>query len=221
MWSKAIAIHTFVVVMWGPYRHPYFVAYATVGLTWFFLVFFIAISVSVHTHGSDFYYTPVGVSLSAVYLSCTNHIWWQYWCWIGNHYRAEQFTGQYIWIWISMFVSFLTYVPLFFWARGNITVSPTYWWKFRVHRGNDIGQDGDPDGRKRRSIRMIVSVMSFTPKIPIIWIPCCVSQIPHRIRRGRPSIQCGPLENTLQQCCIPFTCCNIWSVCPIRSLWRI
>ncbi|KIM92305.1 hypothetical protein PILCRDRAFT_118109 [Piloderma croceum F 1598] len=130
--------------MWGPYRHRYFVAYTTVGLTWFFLASFIAISVSVHTHGSDFYYTPVG-----------------YWCWIGNRHRVEQFTGQYMWIWIAMFVSFLTYVPLFFWARGNITVSPMHWWKFMVRRDNNLVQDIDPDGRKRRSICMIVYPIVF------------------------------------------------------------
>jgi len=58
-----------------------------------------------------------------------------------------------------MFISFLTYTPLFFWARGNISVSPTHWWKFRMHQGKDVVQDIDPDGRKRRSIGMIASVL--------------------------------------------------------------
>lgn len=62
-----------------------------------------------------------------------------------------------------MVVSFLTYTPLFVWARGNISVSPTHWWKFRVHKGKDVVQDIDPDGRKKRSIGMIVSVISHSP----------------------------------------------------------
>jgi len=58
-----------------------------------------------------------------------------------------------------MFISFFTYTPLFFWARGNITVDATHWWKFKVHRDNDGVQDIDPDGRRRRSIEMIASVV--------------------------------------------------------------
>jgi hypothetical protein len=52
-----------------------------------------------------------------------------------------------------MFVSFITYTPLFFWARGHITVSSTHWWKFRVHK--EVVQTIDPDGRNRRAIGMI------------------------------------------------------------------
>jgi hypothetical protein len=80
----------------------------------------------------------------------------QYWCWIGNHYKTEQYVGQYVWVWATMFISFLTYTPLFFWARGNITVSTTHWWKFRIHK--EAIQTIDPDGRKRRSIGMIAFV---------------------------------------------------------------
>lgn len=60
---KAIAVHTFVVVFWeieDSRRSP---AYFVVGLTWIFLAFFIAMSVSNHTRGSEIYETPVGVSV--------------------------------------------------------------------------------------------------------------------------------------------------------------
>jgi len=60
---KAIAMHTFVVILWGPRNRQYLTAYATVGLTWLFLILFIAISVSLHTHGSNVYESPAGVSL--------------------------------------------------------------------------------------------------------------------------------------------------------------
>lgn len=66
-----------------------------------------------------------------------------------------------------MFVSFITHTPLFFWARGNISISPMRWWKLRVHKGKDVVQDIDPDGRKRRSIGMIVSVSLTTTVILI------------------------------------------------------
>ena len=56
-------MHTFVVILWGPRKRQYLTAYATVGLTWLFLILFIAISVSLHTHGSNNYENPDGVSL--------------------------------------------------------------------------------------------------------------------------------------------------------------
>ena len=61
--NKAIAIHTFLVVMWGSGTHPYFTAYVIVSFTWLFLVVFIAITVVPNTHSPNFYETPVGVSL--------------------------------------------------------------------------------------------------------------------------------------------------------------
>ncbi|KIM74393.1 hypothetical protein PILCRDRAFT_828227 [Piloderma croceum F 1598] len=142
--TLTIAVHTFVVILWGPRKRQYLTAYATVGLTWLFLVLFIAISVSLHTHGSNVYENPDG-----------------YWCWIGDRYSKEQFAGQYVWVWTTVVVSFLTYTPLFVWARGNISVSPTHWWKFRVHKGKDVVKDIDPDGRKKRSIGMIVYPLVF------------------------------------------------------------
>jgi len=142
--TLAIALHTFIVVLWGPRRHQYFTAYIVVGLTWLFVGLFIVLTVTLNTHGSNFYETPAG-----------------YWCWIGNHYKPEQYAGQGVWVWIAMFISFFTYTPLFFWARGNISVSQTHWWKFRVHRDKDAVQYIDPDGRKRRSIEMIVYPLVF------------------------------------------------------------
>jgi len=116
-----------------------------------------------------------------------------------------------------MFVSFLTYVPLFFWARGNITVSSTHWWKFRVHSSSDVVQDIDPDGRKRRSIGMIVSVN--IPCLPIINISSYHSQLPTCVRRSRSSILRGPLGNTLRQCYTQFTYYNFCSIFSIWSFW--
>lgn len=46
--------------MWD-IRPPQHVAYTVVGLTWMFIAFFIAMTVAIHTRGSQFYETPVGV----------------------------------------------------------------------------------------------------------------------------------------------------------------
>jgi hypothetical protein len=58
-----------------------------------------------------------------------------------------------------MFVSFLTYTILFFWARGNLTVSPTCWWKIRVHKDKDVVNSIDPNTRKRTAMGMIAFVV--------------------------------------------------------------
>jgi len=140
----AIAVHTFIVVIWD-IRLTENIAYVVVGLTWIFITWFIAMTVTNHTQGGHFYETPVG-----------------YWCWIGTHFTAEQKGGQYVWVWITVFVSFLTYTPLFFWARGNISISEQHWWKFRTQRSIDAQQHIDPNVDHRwRAVRMIAYPIVF------------------------------------------------------------
>jgi hypothetical protein len=63
-------------------------------------------------------------------------------------------------------VSILAYIPLFFWARGNITVSTEHWWKITFHSSKENIQGIDPDGRRRRSLGMIAYVMLFSRSGP-------------------------------------------------------
>ena len=46
----------------------------------------------------------------------------QFWCWIGNgsKYNVERLAGEYVWMWIALAVSLLTYIPLVWkcWALG-------------------------------------------------------------------------------------------------------
>ena len=72
---KAIAIHTFFVVVWGSGTHPYFTAYVIVSFTWLFLIVFIAITAVPNTHGPNFYETPVGVSLLLYIMSHLIYSW--------------------------------------------------------------------------------------------------------------------------------------------------
>jgi hypothetical protein len=65
---KAIAVHTFVVVMWGLYKHRYSIAYTVVGITWLFLAILIVVNVTAHNHEPNIFYTPVGVCFIAYLL---------------------------------------------------------------------------------------------------------------------------------------------------------
>ena len=71
MLAKTIAIHTFIVILWGTRSHQYITAYTVAGITWLFIGLFITITVSIHTHGSNFYEAPVGVSLLFLLFSLT------------------------------------------------------------------------------------------------------------------------------------------------------
>jgi len=51
------------------------------------------------------------------------------------------------------------YVLLFFWARGNISVDQSHWWKIGFHRACPRI---DPDGWRRRSLNMIAYPLVYT-----------------------------------------------------------
>jgi len=142
--TVTIAIHTFIVVLWGRLQDSFLVAYIVVGLSWLFVILSTAISASIHTRNSNFYDTPT-----------------PFWCWIGSAYKAERIAGEYFWLWFALFMSVLLYVPLFFWARGNLSVDPKCWWKFRIHTQNDILVI-DPEGWKRRSLGLIAYPLVYT-----------------------------------------------------------
>ena len=60
---QAIAVHTVIAVLWGKLSRNTPVAYCVVGITWLFVILFVAVGVSVNTHGSEHYETPDGVSV--------------------------------------------------------------------------------------------------------------------------------------------------------------
>ena len=155
---QTIAIHTFIVVMWGRLGHQINVAYYMVGFTWLFVILFVAISTGIHTKGSEHYMTPVGVGLHPpILVGQTNSMPFQFWCWIGDgpgRYKKERIAGEYFELVAAMFISFIAYIPLFFWARGNITIDRVRWWKVDFHNAIDVEGD-DKDGRKRRAFGMI------------------------------------------------------------------
>lgn len=156
MVTMAIAIYTFVVVMWGTFRRQLLVAYLVVGFILVFVAVFIGVTVSTQTHGTEHYMAPDG-----------------FWCWIGGdgtHYNPERYAGEYVWMWTALSISVIAYVPLSFVALGILRVSPTCWWKFEVHgRG-----DAPADGRRRRSINMIAYPVVYfaivTPTSIVRWV---------------------------------------------------
>jgi len=148
MVTTVIAIYTFTIVVWGTFRRQLQVAYAVIAFIFLFLIIFIGVTVGTQTHGTQHYMTPDG-----------------FWCWIGDgtRYNAERYSGEYMWMWIALSVSVLTYVPLAFVAIGVLRVSTDNWWKFE----RNGRRDAQVEGQRRRSISMIAyPVVYFILVIP-------------------------------------------------------
>ncbi|KZP07818.1 hypothetical protein FIBSPDRAFT_939300 [Athelia psychrophila] len=163
--TLAIAIHTFVVVIWGKLGNNFSFAYCIVALNWLFVIFFVALGLSLNKNSSWAYETPVG-----------------FWCWIGTKYRAEQFAGEYVWLWVTMFVSFITYTLIFLWARGNLTVNSTRWWDIRIHR--TLRGRVNTSGGKTRSVKMIAYPIVFA----ILVLPLSVVRFRSGFGRGEHNV---------------------------------
>jgi hypothetical protein len=67
----------------------------------------------------------------------------QYWCWIGANYPLERIFGEYLWFWITLFFSLLSYIPLYLCHRGIIAADDNSWWKFRMPSAQEAGLDRD------------------------------------------------------------------------------
>jgi len=76
-----------------------------------------------------------------------------YWCWIGEPYLKWRIFGEYVWFWMTLLVSALTYIPLYFWSRGNINFDNASWWKFTIQRAD---HSEGLKGIRRRSLIMLL-----------------------------------------------------------------
>jgi len=94
--TLTIAVQTFLSLYWV--IHLYRTLFAIViGVEYLFVILFVAIGFGTHTHPPKEYYavpTP-------------------FWCWIGDGFRPERISGEYAWLWVALFGSFLLYIPLF------------------------------------------------------------------------------------------------------------
>ena len=76
----------------------------------------------------------------------------QYWCWISEDYLEWCIWGEYIWFWITLALSFVIYIPLYLWSRGNIQLDEHTWWKFTFQHAD---LDLELKVVRRRSLMML------------------------------------------------------------------
>jgi len=115
--TTVIAIHTFVLLWVGTALKSVPIAWIIVGLCW---LFDILISLILFLTRPDFY-TPS-----------------PYWCWLNTPF-VYKLLVFYLWLWVAIFVSFLGYLPLYFWGKGLVGRSPGMpWWRFRFEKRKPV-----------------------------------------------------------------------------------
>jgi len=96
--TLTIALQTFVI-LWKLQPLNRTISAIVLGVEFLFVILFVAITFRLNTDpkNSKFYATPS-----------------PYWCWIDEDkkFKGERIGGQYLWYWLTLFVSLLTYVPL-------------------------------------------------------------------------------------------------------------
>jgi len=102
-----LAIHTFVAALWQVGLEARGVAWGLVGSACVFVTLWVSVGASIHKN----YEMPS-----------------PYWCWISSHYSRERLAGEYIWLWVALFASVFLYPPLYFWAKGRLSIPKGRWW---------------------------------------------------------------------------------------------
>ncbi|KAJ7736825.1 hypothetical protein B0H16DRAFT_1572738 [Mycena metata] len=126
-----------------------------VALVWIFVMLIITIGNTTHRGSHSLFESPT-----------------PYWCWLGQDFLGFRLAGEYVWFWINLAVAVIVYITLFLWARGNITISDTVWWRFSVHRSP---ADADAErARRQTSYAMIAYPICYcvllVPLSVVRWI---------------------------------------------------
>jgi len=103
-----IAVFTFIRIWWSKDIRLLRTAEFIIGLVWFFILLLVAIPNLTHRNKHLLYEVPT-----------------PYWCWLGKGYLGFRLAGEYIWLWLALLVSLLTYIPLalFFWGHRSYSVT--------------------------------------------------------------------------------------------------
>jgi len=78
-----------------------------------------------------------------------------------------------MWLWSTVFISILCYVPLFLWSRGNLTVSQRRWWKVRMHWKAVDPSAEDVESRARPSAPLL-ALLAYPFAYSIVVLPVSV-----------------------------------------------
>ena len=113
-------------------------------------------------------------------LSNANILFGKYWCWLGKDFWKEGIADEYFWLWLTLFVSIASYLPLFLLHWGVITPGPA-WYAPSTEGGQNAPSEegsnhadevleGDNDlGEEDNSHRVKVKSKVFSRKPARLW----------------------------------------------------
>jgi hypothetical protein len=109
--TLAIAIHTFLQSWIENYDGSKMVAWGVVTLSWAYFGIFALVTSAVLTKPDMPYNVPVPL-----------------WCWVAPPYLQERLWSLYIWFWITLFTTIITYSLLYLKEVGVVEPHPNRWW---------------------------------------------------------------------------------------------
>jgi len=104
LWSLVLSYHAFTILFlrWEPRK---WTAYVTFIAVWFIIALMVGI-------------IPLAIKRPGVpYFGISG-----YWCWITSDYSTPRIVLEYVWMYISVLISFVLYTLIFFRLRGNLNV---------------------------------------------------------------------------------------------------
>jgi len=134
-----LAVHTFVSALWrvGSKARGFAV----------FMVFLVCCYVTL--------WTSIGATVDKQY-----EVPVPFWCWINPRYTAERLGGEYVILWLALFISILLYTPLYFWSEGRLSVDENKWYKFHMHAPKH--KTGLEYAQRRAAWRMLLQVIHLS-----------------------------------------------------------
>jgi len=71
----------------------------------------------------------------------------------------------YLWEWLGLIISFLLYIPLYLWMRGNLIIDESAWWRFHFK----FSMDKNPENcaRRRKSLAMLAYPAVYCMVVPL------------------------------------------------------
>ncbi|KAG9096560.1 hypothetical protein FS749_008209 [Ceratobasidium sp. UAMH 11750] len=103
MWSAVIAIHTFRLLFFNSHI-SHVTCFVTLAIVWSGIIAVVAVGPTV-----------IQSSEKGGYFGISG-----YWCWITSGYSTERFVLEYLFMFVSAFISLVIYTMIFFRLRGNL-----------------------------------------------------------------------------------------------------
>lgn len=117
----AMAAHNFVTVWCRKGSKARWIATTVVTFVFLYNLLFVSIGVGLYK-GENPYIAPANL-----------------WCWVGPgipNSQAVRMAGQYAWVYMALVGTYVFYIPLYLWGRGNVTIDDRRPWSISIHRRN-------------------------------------------------------------------------------------